>query len=807
VLTGSVGDGPVIGANIQLRDRSGNLMAEMQSDAKAAYNITVATMSEDFPLLLEATGGTDLVTNRAPDFKLTGAAFNTGSQSVANLSPFSTFAVALTKYMSGGTTTSNLENAQETVSSALNSGLDSLVATGPMSTPIDAGNIAEMVKASETLSEIVRRTRDHLVVAGFTTNHDSTVAALASDLTDGVIDGLGGSDTDKRASAVSTIVAAQVLLESMANELHVLGTNATVAMSDAINQVSPATPSITLDELPVTAGMIAKARIGLAAAFAINEDPAIRQLHAIVSDLQAGQNSSIVRVALPSNYRSVLSGTLDSIATADGATIDLVNSIARTDGNLDPDKLAPSIQGTPATSVLVGGFYSFTPSASDPNGDPLTFSVAGAPSWTSFDGATGQLSGTPTTDDVGVYPDIVISVSDGEFSASLGAFQISVAVENTAPTISGTPASSVDAGNEYAFTPTAADAEGDTLSFTIANQPPWASFDASTGTVGGTPSNEDAGTYSDITITTSDGEFSASLAAFSITVNAVTVNTAPTISGTPASSVDTISGTPASSVDAGNEYAFTPTAADAEGDTLSFTIANQPPWASFDAATGTLGGTPTNEDAGSYSDITITASDGEFSASLAAFSITVNAVTVNTAPTISGTPASSVNEGQDYTFTPNASDADDDTLTFSVSGLPVWASFDESTGTLSGTPGAGDVGVYSNISITVSDGQASATLGPFDITVDAISLGSVTLNWTAPTQNEDGTTLTDLAGYKLYWGTTPGNYTESVTIENASVLTYVVENLAPGTYEFVATSFNTSGVESRYSGAATKIVQ
>jgi hypothetical protein len=164
VLTGSVGDGPVIGANIQLRDRSGNLMAEMQSDAKAAYNITVATMSEDFPLLLEATGGTDLVTNRAPDFKLTGAAFNTGSQSVANLSPFSTFAVALTKYMSGGTTTSNLENAQETVSSALNSGLDSLVATGPMSTPIDAGNIAEMVKASETLSEIVRRTRDHLVV-------------------------------------------------------------------------------------------------------------------------------------------------------------------------------------------------------------------------------------------------------------------------------------------------------------------------------------------------------------------------------------------------------------------------------------------------------------------------------------------------------------------------------------------------------------------------------------------------------------------------------------------------------------------
>jgi hypothetical protein len=106
----------------------------------------------------------------------------------------------------------------------------------------------------------------------------------------------------------------------------------------------------------------------------------------------------------------------------------------------------------------------------------------------------------------------------------------------------------------------------------------------------------------------------------------------------------------------------------------------------------------------------------------------------------------------------------------------------------------------------VSDGQETVSLASFSISVEAISLGSATLSWTAPTQNEDGTTLTDLAGYKLYWGTTPGSYTESVTIDNPSVLTYVVENLAPGTYEFVATSFNTSGVESRYSGAATKLV-
>ncbi|HSG66615.1 MAG TPA: hypothetical protein VLD39_16525, partial [Gammaproteobacteria bacterium] len=62
-------------------------------------------------------------------------------------------------------------------------------------------------------------------------------------------------------------------------------------------------------------------------------------------------------------------------------------------------------------------------------------------------------------------------------------------------------------------------------------------------------------------------------------------------------------------------------------------------------------------------------------------------------------------------------------------------------------------------------------------------------------------------GYRIYWGTTAGSYPNSVTIDNPGLTTYVVENLVPGTYVFVATSFNASGVESAYSGAATKTVQ
>lgn len=275
----------------------------------------------------------------------------------------------------------------------------------------------------------------------------------------------------------------------------------------------------------------------------------------------------------------------------------------------------------------------------------------------------------------------------------------------------------------------------------------------------------------------------------------------------PSNTAPAITGSAPTNVDVGETYSFTPSASDSDGDSLTFSISNKPSWTNFNTSSGRLSGSPTLADVGTHGDIVISVSDGTDTASLGAFSITVSSAETNSAPQISGNPPASVNEGQSYAFTPSASDADGDTLTFSISGEPAWASFNAATGQLSGTPGSGDVGVYSNIVISVSDGTVSDSLDAFSITVNAISLGSVELSWIAPTQNEDGTNLEDLAGYKLYWGKTPGSYTDSVTIDNASVTTYVVGNLSPGTYEFVATAYNTAGVESKYSGAATKIVQ
>ncbi len=87
---------------------------------------------------------------------------------------------------------------------------------------------------------------------------------------------------------------------------------------------------------------------------------------------------------------------------------------------------APTISGVPPTSVKVGESYSFTPTASDPDGETLTFSVQNRPAWSNLDTSTGTLSGMTMQGDQGSYSNIVITVSGGLASASLPAFSVAV---------------------------------------------------------------------------------------------------------------------------------------------------------------------------------------------------------------------------------------------------------------------------------------------------------------------------------------------------------------------------------------------
>lgn len=270
-----------------------------------------------------------------------------------------------------------------------------------------------------------------------------------------------------------------------------------------------------------------------------------------------------------------------------------------------------------------------------------------------------------------------------------------------------------------------------------------------------------------------------------------------------------ISGTPPASVEVGQTYAFQPAAAGREGQSLSFSVANKPAWAVFSISTGKLAGVPQAGQEGRYSSIVISASDGNKIVALPAFAIEVRAAVVaNRAPQIGGAPLSQIKSAAVYSFQPYASDADGDSLSFSIANRPVWASFNAATGALSGVPTATQVGTYGNIAISVSDGRGgSATLPAFSITVVQSATGTAALTWTPPTQNIDGSALTDLAGYRVSYGTSAGGpYPTTVSVTNPSVSTHLVENLTAGTYYFVVTAQALTGAESPFSREVSKTI-
>ena len=454
----------------------------------------------------------------------------------------------------------------------------------------------------------------------------------------------------------------------------------------------------------------------------------------------------------------------------------------------------PTISGIPPTSVVAGSNYSFKPSATDPAGKVLTFSIQAMPPWATFSASTGALTGTPTSANIGTFAGIVIAVSDGTSTAALPAFSIQVqSPPDHAPVIGGTPSTNVVAGASYSFAPTASDPDGDTLTFSIANQPSWATFSSRTGQLSGTPAKTNIGTFSNIVISVSDGTLTAALPAFSIQVQP------------PPDHAPVIGGTPSTNLVAGASYSFTPTASDPDGDALTFSVANRPSWASFSNTTGQLSGTATTGNVGIFSGIVISVSDGTLTSSLPAFAIAVSAP-ANPPPTISGTPATSANAGTAYSFTPTAADPNGNALTFSIQNPPSWASFNTQSGNLSGTPGSADAGTYSNIIISVSDGTSTASLAAFSIIVTQVANGSATVSWSAPTQNTDGSALTNLAGFNIYYGTSASNLNQSVQIANPGLTTYALGNLAPGAWYFAVNAYTTAGAESALSSIASKTI-
>lgn len=145
---------------------------------------------------------------------------------------------------------------------------------------------------------------------------------------------------------------------------------------------------------------------------------------------------------------------------------------------------------------------------------------------------------------------------------------------------------------------------------------------------------------------------------------------------------------------------------------------------------------------------------------------------------------------------PTAADADKNPLTFSIVNKPRWATFNPSSGKLAGIPADTDAGIYANVQISVSDGTSKVALAAFSISVKATTIRSADLSWTPPVANTDGSVLTNLSGYNVYYGNSPDALTQVIKVGNAGLTRYVVDDLPSGKWYFAMTSVASDGTES-----------
>ena len=355
------------------------------------------------------------------------------------------------------------------------------------------------------------------------------------------------------------------------------------------------------------------------------------------------ENHAVIRIGSSGEYLAIVQNTAHTDLTiADFSAVSISN-------------YTPEVSSTAITSATEDSAYSYTLTASDLDGDAITFAAPTLPSWLTFNATTGVLSGTPTNDNVGEHS-VVLTASDGDGATDAQAFTITVANVNDDPSITSTASTEVNEDSAYSYTFTASDIDADDLlTLSATTLPAWLSFNSTSGVLSGTPTNDNVGQHA-VALTVSDTAGSSETQSFTITV--ANVNDAPAISSSAITSVTE-----------SQAYSYTFEANDIDiGDSVTLAATTKPAWLSFNEETGVLSGTPSNNHVGDHS-VVLTATDSSGVVTTQSFTITV--ANVNTAPTVSSTAITTIAEDEAYSYTFAASDVDaGDTISLSATTKP-----------------------------------------------------------------------------------------------------------------------------------------
>lgn len=123
------------------------------------------------------------------------------------------------------------------------------------------------------------------------------------------------------------------------------------------------------------------------------------------------------------------------------------------------------------------------------------------------------------------------------------------------------------------------------------------------------------------------------------------------------------------------------------------------------------------------------------------------------------------------------------------------ASASTSTATSTTTSSASSTGTS-----TTSTAAQSASSSP------TVADKNIALTWTAPTTNTNGSALTNLAGYTVYYGSSPTALNQSVNVADAGATQFIVRGLAPGTWYFAVAAYTNNGLQSSYSKVVSETI-